>query len=485
MNDHSKIDPEVENPKAAWGDLFRDGRGIYSALIIMGVCLHALQILVIAIVMPTVVADIGGADYYTWAALLYTIGSIIGAACVGPLWAFLGVRRGYGASGFAFMIGTIGCALAPDMLSLNISRGVQGISSGLVVGGGMALVSGLFEEGLRKRLLAAYQGVWMIAQLMGPFIGGMFAQYGWWRGSFWSMVPIILVFSVIAVKFLPNKLTNDTPEKKKQFPLFRLLILSSGVFCVALAGIVDTDLVQILLIAGAIFIIWIAFRLDAVAENRIYPSQALSIFSPVGTALWIMLLVGSVHTTVPLLLPLLLQVVHGVDPIYVGLVSLVISGGWTLGTFAVSGWSGRKEVIALWLGPLIMLSSLSIIVTIAQLPMLATLTIAAFFMGFGVGIHNVHLLARTMASAVKGEERITASAMPSIRSLGTAFGAATAGLLTNLAGLGTGTRPEEVGPAVTLSYSFSLIPLTAAVLMMFWFLRISAGKPKGQSRECN
>jgi len=442
----------------------------------MGVCLHALQILVISIVMPTVVADIGGADYYTWAALLYTIGSIIGAACVGPVWAFLGVRRGYGLSGFAFMIGTIGCALSPDMLTLNISRGIQGIASGLVIGGGMALISGLFEEGLRKRLLAAYQGVWMVAQLMGPFIGGMFAQYGWWRGSFWSMVPIILIFSIIAIRYLPDQLPNDDAVKKKHFPLLRLLILSGGIFCVALAGIVDTNLLRGLLIGSAIFIIWIAFKLDARAENRIYPSQALSIFSPVGTALWIMLLVGSVHTTVPLLLPLLLQVVHGVDPIYVGLVSLVISGGWTLGTFAVSGWSGRKEIIALWSGPLIMLAGLATIATTAQLDMLAVLTVAAFFMGFGVGIHNVHLLARTMASAKKGEEQITASAMPSIRSLGTAFGAAMAGLLTNFAGLGTATKPEEVGPAVTFSYTFSLIPLTAAVLMMFWFLRISARK---------
>jgi MFS family permease len=476
MSDKDTIDLEVEIPKAAWGDLFRAGRGIYSALIIMGVCLHALQILVISIVMPTVVADIGGADYYTWAALLYTIGSIIGAACVGPVWAFLGVRRGYGLSGLAFMIGTIGCALSPDMLTLNISRGVQGIASGLVIGGGMALISGLFEEGLRKRLLAAYQGVWMVAQLMGPFIGGMFAQYGWWRGSFWSMVPIILIFSIIAIRYLPDQLPNDDAVKKKHFPLLRLLILSGGIFCVALAGIVDTNLLRGLLIGSAIFIIWIAFKLDARAENRIYPSQALSIFSPVGTALWIMLLVGSVHTTVPLLLPLLLQVVHGVDPIYVGLVSLVISGGWTLGTFAVSGWSGRKEIIALWSGPLIMLAGLATIATTAQLDMLAVLTVAAFFMGFGVGIHNVHLLARTMASAKKGEEQITASAMPSIRSLGTAFGAAMAGLLTNFAGLGTATKPEEVGPAVTFSYTFSLIPLTAAVLMMFWFLRISARK---------
>ena len=476
MSDKDTIDLEVEIPKAAWGDLFRAGRGIYSALIIMGVCLHALQILVISIVMPTVVADIGGADYYTWAALLYTIGSIIGAACVGPVWAFLGVRRGYGLSGLAFMIGTIGCALSPDMLTLNISRGIQGIASGLVIGGGMALISGLFEEGLRKRLLAAYQGVWMVAQLMGPFIGGMFAQYGWWRGSFWSMVPIILIFSIIAIRYLPDQLPNDDAVKKKHFPLLRLLILSGGIFCVALAGIVDTNLLRGLLIGSAIFIIWIAFKLDARAENRIYPSQALSIFSPVGTALWIMLLVGSVHTTVPLLLPLLLQVVHGVDPIYVGLVSLVISGGWTLGTFAVSGWSGRKEIIALWSGPLIMLAGLATIATTAQLDMLAVLTVAAFFMGFGVGIHNVHLLARTMASAKKGEEQITASAMPSIRSLGTAFGAAMAGLLTNFAGLGTATKPEEVGPAVTFSYTFSLIPLTAAVLMMFWFLRISARK---------
>ena len=476
MSDKDTIDLEVEIPKAAWGDLFRAGRGIYSALIIMGVCLHALQILVISIVMPTVVADIGGADYYTWAALLYTIGSIIGAACVGPVWAFLGVRRGYGLSGLAFMIGTIGCALSPDMLTLNISRGVQGIASGLVIGGGMALISDLFEEGLRKRLLAAYQGVWMVAQLMGPFIGGMFAQYGWWRGSFWSMVPIILIFSIIAIRYLPDQLPNDDAVKKKHFPLLRLLILSGGIFCVALAGIVDTNLLRGLLIGSAIFIIWIAFKLDARAENRIYPSQALSIFSPVGTALWIMLLVGSVHTTVPLLLPLLLQVVHGVDPIYVGLVSLVISGGWTLGTFAVSGWSGRKEIIALWSGPLIMLAGLATIATTAQLDMLAVLTVAAFFMGFGVGIHNVHLLARTMASAKKGEEQITASAMPSIRSLGTAFGAAMAGLLTNFAGLGTATKPEEVGPAVTFSYTFSLIPLTAAVLMMFWFLRISARK---------
>ena len=474
MSDQSTKTAEAEIPAPAWGDLFRDGRGIYTTLVILGVCLHALQILVIAIVMPTVVADIGGADYYTWPAMLYTIGSIIGAACVGPLWAWLDVGRGYGVSALAFLVGTIGCALSPDMLILNISRGIQGVASGLVVGGGMALVSGLFAENIRKKVLAAYQGTWMIAQLSGPFIGGLFAQIGWWRGSFWSMVPIILVFAAIALRYLPEVLPNeDEKYKKAHIPLLRLLTLSAGVFCVALAG--QNNEVRFIapMIGGAAFLIWLAFMLDRRSENKLYPTGAMSIFSPVGLALWIMLLIGMVHTTVPLLIPLLLQVVHGVDPIYVGLVSLVISGGWTVGTFAVSGWSGKKEIFALWIGPLLIMAGLAGITVTATQPLLAVLVFASFVLGFGVGVQNVHIIARTMSAAAKGEERVTSSAMPSVRSLGTAFGAATAGLVTNLAGLGSATTAEEVGPAITASFSFGFLPLSIAVLMMFWLLRLT------------
>jgi MFS family permease len=474
MNNKNTIKAENQNPKAHWGDLFRDGRSIYSVLIILGVCLHALQILVIAIIMPTVVADIGGAGYYTWPAMLYTIGSIIGAACVGPLWNWLGVRLGYGASALAFLAGTIGCAFSPDMLLLNIFRGLQGLASGLVVGGGMALISGLFDESLRKKMLAAYQATWMAAQLLGPVMGGLFAQIDWWRGSFWSMVPIIIVFAFLALRYLPDQLPNEEKsDKKNHLPLFRLLILSGGVFCVALAGRDNNIYFIFIMIVMALFLIWLAFKLDQRSKNKLYPSRALSIFSPVGLALWIILLVGMVHTTVPLLLPLLLQVVHGVDPIFVSLISLVISGGWTAGTFVVSGWNGSKELVALRLGPIFMILGLIGVSITAMQPLLMVLTVASFVMGFGMGMQNVHLIARTMSQAVKGEERTTSAAMTSIRSLGTAFGAAIAGLVTNLAGLGNATTASEVGPAVTAAYTFALIPLIMATFMMFSLIRLT------------
>ena len=58
------------------------------------------------------------------------------------------------------------------------------------------------------------------------------------------------------------------------------------------------------------------------------------------------------QTAVTLFLPLLLQVVHGVSPLFINFVTIVISLGWSIGTFSVSGWSGARERIALWLGPL-------------------------------------------------------------------------------------------------------------------------------------
>ena len=113
--------------------------------------------------------------------------------------------------------------------------------------------------------------------------------------------------------------------------------------------------------------------------------------------------------------------------------------------------------------------------SLPQLPALAVFTLAAFVMGLGVGAHNVHLLARPMMAALKGEERITASAIPSIRSLRIAFGAALAGMLSTIAGLGDATEPIAVGNAVTFVYGAALLPLGLAAIFMIRLVRMGRG----------
>ena len=471
---------ETAAPAAAppWGDLLRGGRAVFSVLVILGVALHALQVLVIAIIMPTVAAELGGAAYYTWPSMLYTIGAIVGAASVGPLWGALGRRRGYALSGAAFLAATVASALAPDMGTLVAARAAQGLAGGLITGGGMALIGALFTEGLRKRVLAAYQGTWMVAQLCGPLVGGAFAEIGWWRGSFWTMVPLIAAFTALAWLRVPEEAGRgaDGRAGRRAFPLGRLGLLAAGTFAVALAGPAGGGAARVALIALAVALIWATFRLDRHAANRLYPSGAFSVFSPVGLALMVTFLGGMAVTSVNLFLPLLLQVVHGVTPLFVSFVTIVISFGWTLGTFAVSGWSGRKESLALMGGVLLMIAGMAGIVATATLPALAVLTLAAFVLGLGVGTHYVLIVARTMASAKPGEERVTSAAIPSIRSLGTAFGAAIGGMVATAAGLGDATGAAAVGGAVTAVFAVNLVPLLLAAACMARFLALARAR---------
>ena len=94
-------------------------------------------------------------------------------------------------------------------------------------------------------------------------------------------------------------------------------------------------------------------------------------------------------------------------------------------------------------------------------------------MGLGIGIYNVHLVARTMDSAGATEQRSTAAALTSVRSLGTAFGAAMAGVVASTAGLGNATEPHAVGQAVSAVYLFCWIPFGLAALFMFRFIHLA------------
>ena len=182
MNDSS---PQATGPgaeKGSWAELFQGKRGLYSSLIIGGIAMHATQILVIAIIMPTIIGELGGAVYYTWAAMLYTIGSIVGSSSTGPVWSRFGARKGYALGAAVFAVSTVACALAPDMGFLIVARGVQGWAGGLVAGGGTALITSLFDARLRTRILAMSQGTFTVCHLGGPVVGGMFVAIGWWRG---------------------------------------------------------------------------------------------------------------------------------------------------------------------------------------------------------------------------------------------------------------------------------------------------------------
>jgi hypothetical protein len=68
----------VARSSASWSALFRGRRLVYTLLLTLSIGVHAIGIHMLATVLPSIVADLGGTAFYAWATLLYTIASIIG-----------------------------------------------------------------------------------------------------------------------------------------------------------------------------------------------------------------------------------------------------------------------------------------------------------------------------------------------------------------------------------------------------------------------
>lgn len=397
----------------------------------IGIGLHALDVFIISTVMPRVVRELGGAEYYTWTTMLYVVASIIGTAAGNPVRQIFGSRLAYAIAALAFAAGSAACALSPNMVTLLAARVLQGLGGGTVLALSMGMVSDLFPPHMRKRVLAIVSATWGIASLLGPGIGGMFAQAGWWRGAFWINVPVVLFF-VIACTRLPQK---PPRADRLRFPYLQLVLMTTGVVAVALCGQVTHTVFQIGLLLLAAAAVALAMRLDRAAEARMFPSHPLSLTRPVGTAYWVLALSSITHSVIGAYLPLSMQVLHGVSDQAAGYAVTALALSWTVASMVTSHIHGRAALQSIVIGQVLCLLGLGgMALAIADLPFSVVVALN-LVVGFGLGSSNLHLVEAAMRYAAADEQTTTAGAIPTLRSLGIAFGSAGAGVIANHAGL--------------------------------------------------
>lgn len=258
---------------ASWSALFRRRRAAYTILLTLAVGVHATGIHLRGTVMPSVVDEIGGTAYYTWAIMLYTMASIMATACGGRLQATLGIRRGYIVGCGVVLGGALGCAAAPDIVVFLMASAMQGLGSGLLVALGYAMVGTLYPNALRPRVLSAASGIWGIAAFLGPTLGGMFAGLGWWRGAFWCAVPALALLGGLAWYALPPQAARQTVRR---LPVLRLGLLAAGVLSVACSGQVVLLWMRLALVGCACVLAGMSFYLDSRSDDRLFPSRLSS-----------------------------------------------------------------------------------------------------------------------------------------------------------------------------------------------------------------
>lgn len=461
-------------PTAAWSELFSGRNGWRALALTGGVALHAVNVHIVTTVLPSVVREIGGLDWYAWSTTLFVVGSILGATLSVRLLAVLGPRGACLAALAVFSAGSVGCALASSMPWLLAGRTVQGLGGGLLAALSYGLIQLVFAQRLWPRAVALVSGMWGVATLCGPAVGGLFAQAGHWRWAFWFLLPVAAAQALLVmVQLRPSAgVVHTRPATLPRVPGVQIGLLAASVLVVAASGLLPDLLWQAIGVVAGLAIGFAATRIDdGRATVRVLPTGAYSMRAPLGAiyASVALLLIG---TTTEIFVPYFLQLLHGHSPLAAGYLTAAMAGGWSVGSLTSSGRSGTGADRMLRAGPVICTLGLVALALLLPAPsrfgagletLLVAIALAA--VGLGVGIGWPHLLTRVMSLAPKGEEGLASASITTVQLYGMAVGAAVAGLVANAAGLTTpgGTEGAQ-SAAIWLFASFAVAPAVAVWL---------------------
>lgn len=451
-------------PATGWADLLAEGRGPRFVLILLGIWLNAADTLVAATIMPSVGRDLGGHAWFGWATAGFLLGAIVAGASAGRLSEVLGLRRATLLAGLTFAGGCLLGALAPDMATFLAGRLVQGIGAGWVSGLAMVAIAMLFPERHLARVFAATAAVWGVATLLGPMIGGLFAEAGNWRGVFWLFAAQALLFCLAA----PWLLSGTAPARRGgRVPVRQLAALAGGVGLVALADILRAPWATVLMVALGLAVLAGMLRLDARAPVRLLPHRAGDPRTAIGAGYAAMFALMAASMGLTVYGPALLQILHGLSPLWAGYVIAAQAMAWTLAAFTVAGINGgvrERRRIRAGAG-LIVVGVALLMLTLRGAPLWAVIAAAAV-MGTGFGLSS-SLMNRRILGMLTGDDRATgASAFIAVRQTGGAVGAAIAGAAANAVGFGAAPGIASAEAASTWVFAtglpFALLGLWAA-----------------------
>ena len=152
--------------------------------------LVALDSTIIATAVPSVVRDLGGFSHFPWLFSVYLLTQAVTTPLYGKLADVLGRQPVMFAGIAAFLLGSVLCGFAWSMLTLIIFRAVQGIGAGAIQPMSMTIIGDLYTVEERARVQGYVAGVWGVSSVIGPTLGGVFADYLSWRWIFFVNLPL-------------------------------------------------------------------------------------------------------------------------------------------------------------------------------------------------------------------------------------------------------------------------------------------------------
>lgn len=374
------------------------------------------------------------------------------------------------AAAFLFALGCGVSAVAPTMWVVLAGRLLQGLGGGGLMALSFVAVGLLFPNRLLARAMAAVSTLWGISAFLGPLVGGLFVEYATWRGGFWffALQALALTAWILTGAELGTRPASNTAIQR--LPLVRLMLLSAGVLLVAYAGIEISPVRTTLLVLGGVISLAVFLRLDAkTSASRLLPPNPLSLRTPAGAGLLMILGVSMATIAITAYGPLFMTMLHGTSALVAGYIIALESIAWTIAAILVSGAPERRDPKYIAAGMLVVtVGVLGFAYAIPKGP-LWLIVICSVLEGGGFGMAWTFIIRRATTLVSAGEIERVSGAIPTIQRLGYALGAAYIGIVANAAGFAHTADRTETAHAATIIFLACLLPAAIGLVAMSRF----------------
>ena len=416
---------DADKLKAPDGPITRKRRFYIIAAALMALFLGALDALVMSAAMPTIVADLGSLDLYSWVYSAYLLARAISLPVFGKLSDIFKTRRLFIISIGIFLLGSIFAGLAQSMTQLILSRVLQGIGAG----GNFALVyivlADVSSPENRGKALSLASIIWGLASVLGPTFGGFVVTYFSWRWIFFVNIPLGL-FSLLGIGLY----LVEVRAKKKEAAIdyFGVLTLSTTIL----------GLLTVFLLAGRSYD-WLSPEILGLAvvtvgsgiafyfiENKVRePILSPGFFKVRGFSLGngAAFLASFTIFSQFAYSPLFIQGALGKTPLQMGLAMLSLSLGWSAGAMACGQFVNRfgKKPSAIF-GALCLAVGSAIMVTFSTTTSLSSFFIVLGVVGIGMGFVSIATLLIVQDSLDMADLGIATASHQFFRTLGGTIG---------------------------------------------------------------
>lgn len=162
---------------------------VITAALMLSLFLAATETTFIAAAMPTIAGQLGGLSIYSWVFAGFMLSSTVSVPVFGKLSDLYGRPRLYLVAMFIFLVGSILCGLAQNMVELVIFRILQGIGAGGLMPLVFTIIGDVYSFEQRARVQGLFASVWGISSILGPITGGFLVDQMSWRWVFLLNVP--------------------------------------------------------------------------------------------------------------------------------------------------------------------------------------------------------------------------------------------------------------------------------------------------------